>query len=176
MNTHLSSLHLADANRTRELGASFGRALLHTQLDQPLIVHMNGELGAGKTTFVSGLLNEMGYVGSVRSPTYTLVESYEFVRNDIQSQRTIFQVMHMDFYRLTDAAQLEELGIRDMLVPNTVLLIEWAVRAEERLPPASMAINLAYEDEGRAGRTVELMAYAEVAKSIIDKSLNFYAH
>jgi len=156
---------LKDAEHTRAIGGAIGHALLTTHVEGPLIIHLNGDLGAGKTTLIGGMLNAMGFVGAVRSPTYTLVEPYEFMRDMTPSAP--LQVMHMDLYRLTDASQLDELGVRDMLVPDTVLLIEWPDRAEDRLPFADVAINLAYPESGASGRTLQIVAHAPQAKQLL---------
>ena len=89
------------------------------------IVFMIGDLGAGKTTLVKGLLKGMGYDGSVTSPTYTLVEPYEF------PERTIF---HFDLYRMKVSDELEMIGIRDMMHRRSVCIFEWPDRAVDLLP------------------------------------------
>jgi len=156
------STYLADADRTREAGAAMGRAMLNTQLLQPLTIYLEGELGAGKTAYVSGLLQAMGHDGSVRSPTYTLIEPYEFKRAD----GTMLNVIHMDLYRLTDPSQLEELGVRDMLLPGTVLLIEWPSQAPGYLPQADMLIQLDYDAEN-AGRNIQINDYSSTATQLL---------
>ena len=158
-------IHLADADQTREAGAALGKALFAARMDQAFIVHLNGELGAGKTTLVSGLLNALGHAEVVRSPTYTLIEPYEFARKAMNA--SALQVFHMDLYRLIDPAQLDELGVRDMLLPETVLLIEWPERAGDRLPHADLSINLAYLDEGLPGRKLQLDANSVTAKQLL---------
>lgn len=160
-----SYIHLADADQTSAAGAALGQALLQIRMDHPFIVHLNGELGAGKTTFVRGLLHAMGHADAVRSPTYTLIEPYEFARDAMQLP--VLQVIHMDLYRLADAAQLDELGVRDMLLPDTVLLIEWAARAGTRLPPADLAINLVYPDEQLQGRNLQWIASSAAANQLL---------
>lgn len=165
------SLLLANADHTREVGALLGKALLKAGIDQPLIIHLVGELGAGKTTFVSGLLNAMGHVGAVRSPTYTLIEPYEFSRADAAA--STWQVMHMDLYRLTDASQLDELGVRDMLLPGTILLIEWPERAGDRLPQADVVIHLVYPADGLSGRKLNVVANSESARQLLHQA---YSH
>jgi len=115
-------------------------------------------------------LNAMGYTGVVRSPTYTLIEPYEFSRGDTMPT---LQVMHLDLYRLTDAAQLEELGVRDMLIPGSVLLIEWPERAGNRLPLPDIVINLAYLSDGESGRTLDAIAQSDPAKLLLRQA---YSH
>lgn len=148
--------HLQDAAATRAAGAALGTALLDVPTDRPLVITLQGELGAGKTTFVGGLLAAMGHTGSVRSPTYTLIEPYELADR---------QVYHLDLYRLTDPLQLEELGIRDLLQPGAILLIEWPERAAMWLTPPDMAVQLSYPDGG--GRQLRLSA-VEALRRLID--------
>ena len=166
------TIHLIDVDHTRKVGALLGMVLLTTALNQALTVHLNGELGAGKTTFVSGLLNAMGHAGVVRSPTYTLIEPYQFIRHDAAA--SALQIVHMDLYRLTDPSQLEELGVRDMLLPDTVLLIEWPERAGDYLPHADVEIHLAYPEAGMSGRTLYIIAHSLQAKQLLHRAYSQY--
>lgn len=111
-----------------------------------LILYLRGELGTGKTTLVRGFLHELGHVGSVRSPTYTLIEPYRVAGID---------VYHFDLYRLGDPEELEYLGIRDYLTPDAIWLIEWPERGADLLPQADLVISI---EQSPAGREVELRA------------------
>ena len=104
------------------------------------IIYLDGELGAGKTTLVRGILKGMGYKGIVPSPTYTLLELYE-VGN--------YSVAHFDLYRLQNPRELEEIGMRDYLDGSTILLIEWPERGLGALPRPTLCIILRYANEGR---------------------------
>lgn len=100
----------------------------------PLVVGLRGELGAGKTTFVRGLLRGLGYTGRVPSPTYTLLEAYEL---------DALTVIHIDLYRLADAHEFEYLGVRDwMAEPGVWVFAEWPERAPELLERADLLIEL----------------------------------
>ena len=90
------------------------------------MVFLRGELGAGKTTFSRGFLRGRGHKGSVKSPTYTLVEPYEAMRDG--------PVFHLDLYRLGNAHELTYLGVDDYLSAQGILLIEWPERAEDYCP------------------------------------------
>lgn len=122
----------------RLLGQALGRALL-AAATQPLVIAIQGELGAGKTTLVSGILNAVGVPGPVRSPTYTLIEPYE------ARGRHFF---HLDLYRLADPQEVEALGIRDLLTSDAVLLIEWPERGAGAVPLADLAISIRYPEAG----------------------------
>ena len=135
----MSEWVLPDALDTERLGAGVASSM-HWSETAPLIVYLHGELGSGKTTLARGLLRELGVVGTVRSPTYTLLEQYETHGH---------RVLHLDLYRLGDAIDLAPLGLRDELVPGTLLLIEWPERAEGLLPPPDLRISLTVASLGR---------------------------
>ena len=104
------------------------------------VITLSGELGTGKTTLVRGALEAEGIRGGVRSPTYTLVEIYPLER---------FTVAHFDLYRLADAEELEYLGYRDYLNPQTLCLIEWPERAREYLQAVDLRVLIEYDPVGR---------------------------
>ncbi len=100
------------------------------------LICLHGELGAGKTTLVRGLLRNLGYTGVVKSPTYTLVEPYQM------AERAIY---HFDLYRLAEPDELEYMGIRDYVQPQHLCLIEWPDKAGDILPPADLAIWIQHQ-------------------------------
>jgi tRNA threonylcarbamoyladenosine biosynthesis protein TsaE len=126
---------LADAEATAACGAGLAGCC-----EPGLLVYLQGELGAGKTTLVRGLLRALGHTGAVKSPTYTLVESYP---------SDTLPVHHLDLYRLTDPEELEWLGIRDLLAADALCLIEWPERGSGLLPAPDLCVTLSYHDGGR---------------------------
>jgi len=110
-------------------------------------IHLQGDLGAGKTAFARALLRACGIKGRIKSPSYALLESYK-VSN--------LYFYHFDFYRFSDSREWLDAGFRDLLRDDAVVLIEWPERAEGVLPPPDMQISLVYADPGRE---VTLTAY-----------------
>lgn len=120
------------------LGEQLGRVF--NQYSSAFTVHLLGDLGAGKTTLTRGILRAFGHTGAVKSPTYTLVEAYEF------PARTLY---HFDLYRLGDPEELEYMGIRDYFAANTLCLIEWPARGADVLPAPDLVVDISVAGEGR---------------------------
>lgn len=134
--THHCKIALQDEEATLALGDRLARYVA-----VPQVVFLRGELGAGKTTLSRGFLRGRGHTGSVKSPTYTLVEPYEAMRDG--------PVFHLDLYRLGNAQELTYLGVDDYLSAQGILLIEWPERAENELPLPTLDITLTPEGSGR---------------------------
>jgi len=105
-----------------------------------LVIFLNGDLGAGKTTLARALLHALGYRGRVKSPTYTLVEIY-VVSN--------LYLYHFDFYRFNDPQEWDEAGFREYFNDTSVCLVEWPEKAGDLLPPADIEIALRIMGSGR---------------------------
>jgi len=135
---------LADEAATVAIGESLAKVLQwqneQQQAQQSLVVFLNGDLGAGKTTLTRGFVKGMGHQGNVKSPTYTLVEPYELPP---------WQVYHFDLYRLSDPEELEYMGIRDYFSNNCCCFIEWPEKGAGLLANADIIINMVYQDEQR---------------------------
>lgn len=112
------------------------------------LVFLQGDLGAGKTTFSRAFLRQMGVTGPVRSPTYTLIEPY-----DLSARR----VLHLDLYRLAVPEELDDLGLRDEF-DQALLLIEWPERGAGELPAADLLIQLEPVEQSPSQRMVRLHA------------------
>lgn len=126
---------LPDEDATLALGAAIGHGL-----EPGLAIFLHGELGAGKTTLVRGALRALGWAGRVKSPTYTLVELYEFSR---------LRLHHFDFYRFQDPREWSDAGFRETFDGVNVCLVEWPEKAQGLLPPPDVEITLQIQDAGR---------------------------
>ena len=135
--THQCEVPLTDEDATLALGER-----LATHLASPQVIFLRGELGVGKTTLSRGFLRGAGHTGSVKSPTYTLIEPY----NDIADG----PIFHFDLYRLGDAQELDYLGLGDYLSTGGTLLFEWPERAANQLPSPTLDITLSVSGSGRS--------------------------
>lgn len=104
------------------------------------IIYLLGDLGAGKTTLTRGFMRGFGYQGAVKSPTYTLVEPYEF---------TLCNIYHFDLYRLSAAEEVSYLGTEDYFSSKNLCLIEWAERGMGVIPEPDLTLELAPSGSGR---------------------------
>ena len=119
---------------------AFGAALAGV-LRPGLKIYLVGDLGAGKTTLARGILQGLGYVGKVKSPTYTLVEVYTV---------SSLYLYHFDFYRFVDPQEWFDAGFREYFNADTVCLVEWPEKAGEFLPPPDLQICLTVDQGGRS--------------------------
>lgn len=135
----------ADAAATEALGAALA-ASFEPAPQRAVVVLLHGDLGAGKTTLARGLLRQLGVSGSVRSPTFALLEPYDTPR---------VRVIHLDLYRLSSADDLDALGLADYDEAGTLWLVEWPERGAGVLPPADLELRLT---AGAAGHEIRLQA------------------
>lgn len=133
----MTTFELADADATAAFGAALGGALATRA---GAVIFLIGDLGAGKTTLVRGLLRSLGVTGAIRSPTYTLLEPYETASR---------HVLHIDLYRLLDPLELENLGLADFPPAETLWLVEWPERGAGLLPTPDLEIELLHAPAGR---------------------------
>lgn len=118
------------------------------------VIYLQGDLGAGKTTFTRGVLRAFGHDGAVKSPTYTLVEPYHF---------GAISVYHFDLYRVVDPGELELIGVRDYFNEQALVLVEWPSRGEPLLPAPDLTVSLAPALKGQ-GRLLSVQAHSEVGQ------------
>lgn len=130
------SWQLIDAQATEALGA-----VLAQRLEPGAVVHLSGDLGAGKTTLARGLLRALGVVGHIKSPTFTIVEPYNAPK---------FPVYHFDFYRFSDPAQWDEAGFDEYFDAASVVLVEWPERVAGKLTAPDLQVELAIADTGHS--------------------------
>ena len=129
-----SNLNLPDEAATLRFGAALAGGALPGR-----VLHLRGELGAGKTTLVRGLLGALGHTGRVKSPTYTLVEVYTL---------SSLNFYHFDFYRFKDRSEWLSSGFREYFNPQSVCVVEWPERAGD-LPAPDLDIYLEFLGEAR---------------------------
>ena len=121
------------------------------------VVYLAGDLGAGKTTLTRGIMRGFGYKGAVKSPTYTIIEPYEFVKSHIY---------HFDLYRLAHAEEVEFLGAEEYFSSKNLCLIEWPERGQGFIPSADLVIELAQKGNGRS---VSCMSHTEKGLKIVKR-------
>ncbi len=148
-----TEIFLADEEATLAFGQALARATFEDSNDVPDaskpglgvktsggVIHLVGDLGAGKTTLARGFMRGYGITGAIKSPTYTLVEPYE-----LES----CQLYHFDLYRLGSMDEVEYLGVEDYFHENSVCLIEWPDKGGNRLPAADLVLFLSSSGTGR---------------------------
>ena len=128
-----------DEAATLACGARFAKIL-----QSSLTIYLHGDLGAGKTTFTRGVLQGLGHVGKVKSPTYTLVEPYLNVKSR-------YNIYHFDLYRFTSDEEWEAAGFREYFNPQSICMIEWPEKALGVLPAPDIDVSLSLllDEQGR---------------------------
>jgi len=133
------TLDLADEAATLAFGESLAKAI-----KPGLTLYLHGDLGAGKTTLVRGLIHALGYIGKVKSPTYTLIENYR-----IEIPAAAFDLYHFDLYRFNDDEEWEAAGFRDYFNDQSVCVIEWPEKAQHVLPQPDLNLTFTFQGTGR---------------------------
>src|SRR6185436_870541 len=131
---------LPDAAASEALGAALAPGVAPGR-----VLHLCGDLGAGKTTVVRGVLRALGHDGKVKSPTYTLVEPYVVEPNGLSR----LHLYHFDFYRLKNAAEWESSGFREYFGPQAACLVEWPERVGPALGVPDLELRLEFAPPGR---------------------------
>jgi tRNA threonylcarbamoyladenosine biosynthesis protein TsaE len=136
---------LPDSGATEALGRALARSFpgisSGPSAGSGAVLHLRGELGSGKTTCARSLLHALGVTAPVRSPTYTLVDTYGVAA---------LTCVHVDLYRVQATTEVEELGLRDMTGPGYLMLIEWPEKGGVAVPPADLVLQLVYAAEARS--------------------------
>jgi tRNA threonylcarbamoyladenosine biosynthesis protein TsaE len=146
---------LADEAATEQLGGFLARCLVPR-----MRVYLHGELGAGKSTLVRGLLRRLGVRGGVKSPSYSLVELYVVSR---------LNLYHFDFYRFTRPDEFGAAGFADYFAGDGVCLVEWPEKAAGALPPPDLELWFAYAN---SGRDINIDAISEAGQRCLTKLRN----
>lgn len=146
---------LPDEAATRALGR-----LLAPGLAPGMVIWLEGDLGAGKTTLARALLRALGYAGPVKSPTYTLVEVYAV---------SSLYLYHFDFYRLNDPDEFTDAGLDEYFRDDAVCLVEWPEKAGGFLRPADLALRLRFPPgaPGGGGRSLDALAFSERGRACL---------
>jgi tRNA threonylcarbamoyladenosine biosynthesis protein TsaE len=144
------TLQLDDEAATLACAARFANILR-----PDLNVYLHGDLGAGKTTFVRGVLHGLRHIGKVKSPTYTLVEPYNFAD---------FNIYHFDLYRFTDEEEWDAAGFREYFNSRSICMIEWPEKAEHVLPKPDIDIRLSLYN---SGRQIQFSANSDLGKQCL---------
>ena len=127
---------MPDETATLRLGAALAAGAANG-----LVLHLEGELGSGKTTLARGLIRALGHPGRVKSPTYALVEPYSLLR---------LNLYHFDFYRFKDRSEWLSSGLREHFNPQSLCIVEWPERAGALLAPPDLEIHLDYDAQARS--------------------------
>ena len=144
-------------NLTDESATNLLSQRLAKQLKPGMVIYLNGNLGAGKTTLVRGVLHALGYTGRVKSPTYTLVEPYHIAGLDLR---------HFDLYRMHNKHEWESAGFRDEFDGHNIFFIEWPEKAQKLIPRADIEIDLEILPRGR---NAEIHANSEIGKQCLEQ-------
>ena len=148
----MATRFLANEHETLDVGAQFA-----SLLKPGWVIFLHGDLGAGKTTLVRGLLRGLGFAGRVKSPTYTLVESYN---------ASSLYLYHFDLYRFKHEQEWLEAGFDEIFNGTNICLVEWPERAAKLLPNADIHIHLDMEGDGR--RVTIATENTDVARALAD--------
>jgi len=153
---------LADEAATLACGEKLSKFLV-----SGLTIYLHGDLGAGKTTFVRGVLHGLGYFGKVKSPTYTLVELYQLEPRKIESNvKSRFNLYHFDLYRFIDEEEWDAAGFRDYFNPQSICMIEWPEKAAQMLPVPDIHVRLSMFKEARK---IQFSAGSSLGQACLNK-------
>lgn len=151
-------IELLEEADTTAVAQQFAKLLAEEpMLSRGMMVYLEGDLGAGKSFFCRALIQTFLPNQRVKSPTYTLLETYE---------APVATLLHFDLYRLSDPEELEFLGVRDLLMPPYVALVEWPSKGEGHIAEADILLRL---EVGTVGRTLMISALNVDAQNFVNK-------
>jgi tRNA threonylcarbamoyladenosine biosynthesis protein TsaE len=142
----LNQAWITTSGEETEALAALQKEMLPPRPGAPLVIELSGELGTGKSTFARGLLRALGATGPIKSPSYTLLETYEL---------PAVTAVHLDLYRLQDPEELEHLGLPDYHRPGFLWLVEWPERGAGRLPEADLQFRFSMGADGHRIERIE---------------------
>ncbi len=125
--------------------------------DEPFTCYLSGDLGVGKTRLVRAIIQSLGFSGTVKSPTYTIVEPYKIGQ---------YTIHHFDLYRLADPEELDFLGIRDYFDGASYNFFEWPEKGKGWIEAADLSIDLSFDGPNRL---CVIQANSKIAKNLLKK-------
>ncbi len=147
---------ISDESSMLTFGNQLAKASSH-EINLNRVIFLYGQLGAGKTTLARGFLRGLGYEGRVKSPSYTLVEPYEFLE---------YVVYHFDLYRVQNPHELESMGMQDYFIPKAICLIEWPEQGEGFLPVPDVSCHISMQENSRE---IKLRAQSIEGETILQR-------
>lgn len=161
---HDFTLDLADETATLQFAAILAKALVPN-----FVIYLHGDLGAGKTTLVRGVMHALGFAGKVKSPTYTLVEMYEI---ELQPNSKC-HLYHFDLYRFNDEEEWNAAGFRDYFNARSVCIIEWPEKAQQVLPTPDIDIVFSIQS---IGRKIQIIAHSVLGQQCLQAIISQAIH
>ena len=156
--TIVKTLLLPNELATAGLAQHLAASLIQHRIGLNACITLDGELGAGKTTFVRLLLQALGVTGRIKSPTYAVVEPYEVYAGHI---------WHFDFYRFTDPQEWEDAGFRDIFASLGLKLCEWPTHAQGMLPMPDIAMHISVDDKDQ--RLIALKFHTALGSALLTR-------
>jgi tRNA threonylcarbamoyladenosine biosynthesis protein TsaE len=172
MAQNLFTQHCRQEADTTALAQKLAFSLSHlfqTTESAHLNISLEGDLGAGKTTFARYLIQAMGYKGRVKSPTYTLCEPYPVqIKSSDANHAICITAHHFDLYRMRDPLEWQEAGFAEHFDEPGFCLVEWPEKAEGTLPAFDIQIQLSSAEDENA-RNISLQASSDQGRAVVEK-------
>ena len=148
----MPSVITENAKETQKIAADLAKRLIRKKLNKALVLALEGELGAGKTTFIKGFSKALGVREKILSPTFVLIHKHK-----IHAQRSTFNTLyHIDAYRLNSGKDLSKLGLKEIFAnPQNIVLLEWADRVKKVMPRKSIWIHFYHLEQNKRKITIK---------------------